>query len=86
MNSAKAERFEQQIATGEALLKRVISRRVWAWVALGIGIVLTVISGGKIHISWGLAMLWGGYTVYRTNKQIREIEDGLIEYQSKRQL
>ena len=76
--TSRAVEIERKLATGEMLLKRAGRARITLWVVLVVGGIGLSIAG-----LWGLGVvvvLAAGYSLRRTAKQVREIEEGMIEY------
>ncbi len=80
--TSRAVEIERKLATGEMLLKRAGRARITLWVVLVVGGIGLSIAG-----LWGLGVvvvLAAGYSLWRTAKQVREIEEGMIEYRGMR--
>ena len=75
---SKAVEIERQCATGEMLLKSAGPTRITLWVVLVVGCIWL---GILVHYLLGaVVVLAAGFTLRRIAKEIREIEEGMIEY------
>ena len=82
--TSRAVEIERKLATGEMLLKRRGRARITLWVVLVVG---GITGQALFPTEWGLGVvvvLAAGYSLWRTAKQVREIEEGMIEYRGMR--